>query len=142
MTDDAVRLVILTLLQVAFLRSVIIKDLVHGVGHSSVCQIMMQIVLRAVITSSPPAWTSSAGSCRLQLTSLSSMIVLQAPLLCEGLSGHPLCLSGESSVPMDLYWLCLQLRAVFCPSVQYLFSIEPSSKHGRLPQLCPHKLSI
>ena len=37
------------------------KDCVHGVGHSSVCQILLQIVVRAVITSSPPAWTSSAG---------------------------------------------------------------------------------
>ena len=38
-----------------------IKDWVHGVGHSPVCQIMLQIVVRAVITSSPPAWTSSVG---------------------------------------------------------------------------------
>ena len=30
-------------------------------GHSPVCQILSQIVVRAVITSSPPAWTSSAG---------------------------------------------------------------------------------
>ena len=29
--------------------------------HSSVCQILLQIVVRAVITSSPPALTSSAG---------------------------------------------------------------------------------
>ena len=37
------------------------EDWVHGVGHSPVCKILLQIVLRAVITSSPPAWTSSAG---------------------------------------------------------------------------------
>ena len=37
------------------------KDWVHGVGHSPVCQILLQTVVRAVITSSPPAWTSSAG---------------------------------------------------------------------------------
>ena len=37
--------------------SVITKDLVHGVGR----QILLQIVVRAVTTSSPPAWTSSAG---------------------------------------------------------------------------------
>ena len=37
------------------------SDWVHGVGHSLVCQILLQIVVRAVITSSPPAWTSSAG---------------------------------------------------------------------------------
>ena len=37
------------------------KDWVHQVGHSPVCQILLQIVVRAVITSSPPAWISSAG---------------------------------------------------------------------------------
>ena len=37
------------------------KDWVQGVGHSPVCQILLQIVVRAVITSSPTAWTSSAG---------------------------------------------------------------------------------
>ena len=37
------------------------KDWVHGIGHSPLRQILLQIVLRAVITSSPPAWTSSAG---------------------------------------------------------------------------------
>ena len=36
------------------------KDWVNGVGHSPVCQILVQIVVRAVITSSPPAWISSA----------------------------------------------------------------------------------
>ena len=46
------------------------------------------------------------GCCRLQLTSLSSMIVLQPPFLCEGWGGHPLCLSGDNSVLMDLYWTC------------------------------------
>ena len=43
-----------------FLGSVMMKDWVHGVGHSSVCQILLQIVMRSVITSSPPTWTSSA----------------------------------------------------------------------------------
>ena len=31
------------------------------------------------------------------------MTVLQPPL-CEGWGGCPLCLSGDSSVPMDLHW--------------------------------------
>ena len=44
-----------------FLGSVMTKDWVHGVGHFPVFQILLQIVVRAVITSSPPAWTSSAG---------------------------------------------------------------------------------
>ena len=37
------------------------KDWVQGVDRSPVCLILLQIVVRAVITSSPPAWTSSAG---------------------------------------------------------------------------------
>ena len=37
------------------------KDWVHGVGHSPVYQVLLKIVVREVITSSPPAWTSSAG---------------------------------------------------------------------------------
>ena len=49
------------------------------------------------------------------------MIVLQPPLLCEGWGGHPLCLSADSPVLMDLNWFVIvQLSAVFCPSVQYL----------------------
>ena len=44
-----------------FLGSVMIKDWVHRVGHSPVCQILLQIVVRVVITFSPPAWTSPAG---------------------------------------------------------------------------------
>ena len=80
------------------------KDWVHEVGHPPVCKILLQIVVRVVITSSPPAWTSSVGICQLQLTSLSSMIVLQPPLLCEGWGGHILYLSGDSPVLLDLHW--------------------------------------
>ena len=36
----------------------------------------------------------SEGCCRLQLTSLFSVIVLQPPLLCEGWGGRPLCVYG------------------------------------------------
>ena len=67
-----------------FLESVMTEDWVHWVGHFPVYQILLQIVMRAVITSSPPAWTSSVGMLLTQLTSLSSVIVLQPPLLCEG----------------------------------------------------------
>ena len=34
------------------------------------------------------------------------MIVLQPPPLCEGWGGRPLCVSGDSSVLMDLHWAC------------------------------------
>ena len=79
------------------------KDWVHGAGHSPVYQILLQIVMREVITSSPPAWTSSAGMLLTQLTFPSSMIVLQPPLLYEGWGDHPLCLSGDRSILMDLH---------------------------------------
>ena len=38
------------------------RDWVHGVGHSPVCQILLQIVSRALTMASPPACTSSAGT--------------------------------------------------------------------------------
>ena len=60
-TDEANRSVVFALCRLPFLGSVMTKDWVHGVGHSPVCQILLQIVARAVITSSPPAWSSSAG---------------------------------------------------------------------------------
>ena len=46
------------------------------------------------------------GCCRLQLTSLSSVIALQPPLHCEGWGDHPMRLSGDSPVLMDLHWPC------------------------------------
>ena len=61
-TDEADCLIVQVLLQIAyFFLSVMTRNWVHGVGHSPVCQILLQTVMRAVITSSPPAWTSSAG---------------------------------------------------------------------------------
>ena len=67
MADEADRSIVLALLQVAFLGkcddmgSVMTKDWVHRAGYSPVCQILLQIVVRAVITAFPPAWTRSAG---------------------------------------------------------------------------------
>ena len=58
-SDEADYLAVLALLP--FLGSVMTEDWVHGVGHSPVCKILLQNVMRAVITSSPPAWASSAG---------------------------------------------------------------------------------
>ena len=51
------------------------KDWVHRVGHSPVCLILLQIVVRTVITSSLPAWTSSAGMLSIPADFLSSKIV-------------------------------------------------------------------
>ena len=50
--------------------------------------------------------------CRTIMQSLTQCVqpciffVLQPLLLCEGWGGHPLCLSGDSSVLMDLHWSC------------------------------------
>ena len=80
------------------------KDWVHGVGHFRVCQILLQIVVTAMITSSPPAWTSSAGMLSTPADFPFFNDILQPPLLCEGWDGGPLCVSGDSSVLMDLHW--------------------------------------
>ena len=55
-----------------------------------------------MITSSPPAWTSSDG----MLSTPADSGGMQPPLLYEGWGGCPLCLSGDSSVLMDLLWSC------------------------------------
>ena len=51
------------------------------------------------------------------------MIVLQPPLLSEGWDGHPLCLSGDSSVLMDLHWSCsctaVHAFSICCSSVRH-----------------------
>ena len=58
--DEADRSVVLAMLQVAFLLRPKTGS-IHVAGHSPACQILLQIVVKAVITSSPPAWTSSSG---------------------------------------------------------------------------------
>ena len=60
-TDKADRSIVPALLQVAFLGKCDDKGWVQGVCHSPICQILLQIIARAVITSSLPAWTNSAG---------------------------------------------------------------------------------
>ena len=62
------------------------------------------------------------GCYRLQLTSLSSMIVLQPPLLCEGWGGHPLCLSG------DRYDWCASMSH---PSSYMLVNHGPSQQNSK-----------
>ena len=84
------------------------KDLVHVVGHSPVCQILLQIVERVVFTFCPPDWTSSAGMSStpadFPFFSDSTAASTSFPLLFDGWGGHPLYLSGESPVLMDLHW--------------------------------------
>ena len=96
------------------------KNWVHRVGHSPVCQILLQIAMTVMITSSLPAYKGTVllGCCQLQLTSLSSMIVLQSPLLCITC----VCLGTVQYWWISIGLVIIQLRTVFCPSVQYLSS--------------------
>ena len=55
MTDEADSPVVLQSCKLPFLGSVIISDLVHGVGHSPVLQILLQISVKTSIMVSPPA---------------------------------------------------------------------------------------
>ena len=81
------------------------KDWVQRVGHSPDCQILLQIVVRAVITSSPPAWTSSAGMLSTPADSPFFSDCTAASISGEGWVGNPLCLSGDNySVLRDLHW--------------------------------------
>ena len=105
------------------------KDWVHGVGHSPVCQILSQIVVRAMLHPLHLLGPVLLGCCRLQLASLSSTIVLQPPLLCEGWGGYPLCLLGDSSVMFSTGLVTVQLRAVFCPSAQCLSFFCEAFRH-------------
>ena len=53
--DEADRSVVLACCRLPFLGSVMTKDWVNGVGHSPVCQILLQIVTNAAITASSHA---------------------------------------------------------------------------------------
>ena len=79
------------------------EDWVHGVGHSPVCPVLLQIVVRVVMLG-----PVLLGCCRLQLTSLSSTIVLQSRPLCEGWGDHPLRMLLQSlryDFPPDSAWV-------------------------------------
>ena len=105
-TDETYCSVVLALLQVAFLGKYDDQGLgPRGWDHSPVCQILLQIVVRAVITSSPPAWTSCAWMLSTP-ADFPVMTELQPPLLCKVLVGRPLSLSGDSSLLMHLHWFC------------------------------------
>ena len=93
-----------------------IKDWVHGVGHSPVCQILLQIIVSAVITSSPPAWTSSAGmlSTPADFPFISDCTAASTSLRRIGWSSS-VSVWGQSSTEGSPLALC------FYSSVQYSF---------------------
>ena len=72
------------------------KDWANGVGHFPVRQILLQIVLRAVITSPPPAWTSFAVVLSTPADFPFFSDCTQPSLLSEGWGGRPVCVSGDS----------------------------------------------
>ena len=98
------------------------EDWVHSVGHSPVCQILSQMVVRVVITSCPPAWTSSAGTfvdsswlpflqwlyCSLHFSAKNRVVILCV------------CLGTVQYWWISIGLLVVQLRAVFCPLIQYV----------------------
>ena len=60
-----------------------IRGLAQGVGHSPVCQILLQMMSNISVMASPPAWTMMK-CCPLQPTCLPSVILLQLQLLPAG----------------------------------------------------------
>ena len=109
------------------------KDWVHGIGYSPVCQIFLQSVVRAVITSSPPAWTSSVGMLSTPADKFCWDVVNSSwPPFLQWLycSLHYFAKDGVVVLCVCLgivqYWMIsighviVKLRAVLCPSVQYL----------------------
>ena len=102
------------------------KDWAHRVGHSPVCHFLLQIVVRAVITSSPPVWISSAGmlSTPADFPSFNDCTAASTCLR-RSVGACPLCLSGDSSVLMDLHF-ALRLYSSEQYSV-HRFSISRSS---------------
>ena len=117
------------------------KDWVHGFYHSPACQILLQIVVRAVITSSPPAWTSSAGMLSTQAN---------CPFFndCTAASTSLLRMGWSSRVHLGTvqYWristdlVIIQLSTKFCPSVQNLSFLCEATFH-QSPTSNWHKIS-
>ena len=85
--------------------------------HSPVCQILLQIVVRAVITSSPPAWTSSAG----MLTTPADFLYFSD---CTAASTSLRSMGWPSSVSV---WV--QLSTDGSPLALWLYSSEQYSVH-------------
>ena len=71
-----------------FLGSVMIRDWVHGTGHFPICQILLQIVFDS-------SWLPFL-----------QWLYCSLYFFCEGWSGRPLCMSGNSSVLIDPRWPC------------------------------------
>ena len=88
------------------------KDLVQGMGHSPVCQILLQIIVRAVIRVSQPARISPAG---IIVDPRWFSFLTQPPLPLEGWGS---CLLGwylDSLIQLlGLHWCCGCTAEQYC----------------------------
>ena len=82
------------------------KHWVHGVGHSPVCQISLQIVVRVVITSCPPAWASSAGMLSVPADFPFFSDCTAASTFLRRMGWSSSVSVWGSPVLMDLHWPC------------------------------------
>ena len=96
------------------------KDWVQGVGHSQVCQILLQIVLMAVITSSPPTLTSSARmlSTPADFPFFSDCTAASTFFVKDGVVIICVCLGTVQYWWISIGLVIVQLSAVTCPSVE------------------------
>ena len=106
-----------------FLGGVMTEDWVHGVGHSPVCQILLQIVVRVVITSSPSAWPNQFCWDVVNSSWLPFLQWLYCSLhffAKDGVVILCVCLGTVQYWWISIGLVIVQLSAVICPSVQYL----------------------
>ena len=108
------------------------KDWVRGVGHSPVCKILLQIVVRVVITSSPPAGTTSAGmlSTPADFPFFSDCTAASTSLQRMGWSSSV----SDSSVLMELHQHCdctALCSILSISSVSLVFSVRHFPERSR-----------
>ena len=84
------------------------RDWVHGVGHSPVCQILLQIFSRTLIMASPPDCTVSAGTLASPADSpfLSDFYAVYTSSRRMGWGSCRCRLLEGRSVLLGLLWLC------------------------------------
>ena len=102
-----------------------IRDWVQGVGHSPVCQILLQVMSNISIMASPPAWTSSDGmlSTPAGLPFFSNFTAVSTVYLFIYLSIYlPIYLSNYLSIYLFIYLsiylsICLSIYLPIYPCI-------------------------
>ena len=95
-----------------------IRDWVHGMGHSPVCQTLLQILCKALITASPPACNSSSG-----ILSIPGDFPFLSDFTVASTSSCKIVVSvgnqwDSQHVRVTYDCVAVQFRTVFCPPVQ------------------------